>query len=124
MERSEILTAMAELKLYGMIAFSADWTGPRKQNWAIAAVSSHLQSLRKSGAGEGIRTLDPNLGKGAGRLLRGIRKYPRPLRKRMETESCYDSARRDILRPSLTVDTMWTPFCTRGPSWTGLPAFF
>jgi hypothetical protein len=39
MERSEILTAMAELKLYGMIAFSADWTGPRKQNWAIAAVS-------------------------------------------------------------------------------------
>jgi len=51
----------AELKLYGMIAFSADWTGPRKQHWAIAAVSSHLQSLRKLERAKGFEPSTPTL---------------------------------------------------------------
>ncbi len=37
--------------------------GTGKQNMAPGDHSKSLISLRKSGAGEGIRTLDPNLGK-------------------------------------------------------------
>ncbi len=40
---------------------SRTWTG--KQKAAPKDRSNPLISLRKSGAGEGIRTLDPNLGK-------------------------------------------------------------
>ena len=39
----------------------ASWVG--KQIMAPMDRSKSLTSLRKSGAGEGIRTLDPNLGK-------------------------------------------------------------
>src|SRR5579883_993700 len=38
-------------------------SGARKQKTAPNSRSKQLISLRKSGAGEGIRTLDPNLGK-------------------------------------------------------------
>jgi hypothetical protein len=38
-----------------------------------------LISLRKSGAGEGIRTLDPNLGKIALELFGSIPEYPTAL---------------------------------------------
>ena len=41
---------------------------PGKQKAAPRDRSKSLISLRKSGAGEGIRTLDPNLGKVAGTL--------------------------------------------------------
>jgi hypothetical protein len=95
-----------------------------KQKTAPRDRSKPLISLRKLGAGEGIRTLDPNLGKGAGRLLRGIRHYPWALRNTVITDTCYDRARRDILRSSHAVDTMWTPFFSRGSSWTALPASF
>ncbi len=37
--------------------------GPGKQKTAPKDRSNKLISLEKSGAGEGIRTLDPNLGK-------------------------------------------------------------
>ncbi len=37
--------------------------GPSKQKRPRRTVFNRLISLRKSGAGEGIRTLDPNLGK-------------------------------------------------------------
>jgi hypothetical protein len=40
------------------------------------------------------------------------------------TRTCYDGARYGILRSSLTVDTMWTPFFIRGNPWTGLPVSF
>ena len=84
----------------------------------------HSDFIEKSGASEGIRTLDPNLGKGAEWLLLGIREYPQALRNILVSASCYDRARRDILRSSITVDTMWTPFSSRGSLWIGLPASF
>jgi hypothetical protein len=38
-------------------------TGPGKQKTPLRAFAKSLIFLRKTGAGEGIRTLDPNLGK-------------------------------------------------------------
>ena len=52
--------------------------GSGKQKTAPKDRSKPLISLRKSGAGEGIRTLDPNLGKVVDILFGGIPGYPEP----------------------------------------------
>ena len=52
----------------------ARWAG--KQKTAPKDRFNTLISLKKSGAGEGIRTLDPNLGKIALELFGGIPEYP------------------------------------------------
>ena len=50
---------------------------PGKQKAAPKDRSNSRISLRKSGAGEGIRTLDPNLGKVEHIIFGGIPQYPR-----------------------------------------------
>jgi len=50
--------------------------GTGKQKTAPKDRSKHLIFLKKSGAGEGIRTLDPNLGKVVDSLSGGIPRYP------------------------------------------------
>ena len=50
--------------------------GAGKQKTAPKDRFNRFISLKKTGAGEGIRTLDPNLGKIAVTLFRGIRQYP------------------------------------------------
>eukprot|EP01037_Dinobryon_pediforme_P001387 gene1387-1408_t len=65
---------------------------------------------RKSGAGDGIRTHDPNLGKVVRGLLQATPGYPKPLRLPTNTMVCYDALRRHSLDFPITVDTMWTPF--------------
>ncbi len=47
-----------------------------KQKRPRGTVFIALIFLRKFGAGEGIRTLDPNLGKVAGLLLQAIPEHP------------------------------------------------
>ncbi len=49
------------------LAYSFGDVAPCKQKRPRRTVFNHLISLRRSGAGEGIRTLDPNLGKVASR---------------------------------------------------------
>ncbi len=53
--------------------------GSGKQKTAPKDRFNTVISLRKSGAGEGIRTLDPNLGKVALELFGGILEYPTAL---------------------------------------------
>ena len=85
-------------------------------------IRKYLILLKNFGAGEGIRTLDPNLGKVACGLLWSTPPYPASLRLPRNTIACYDTPREGALRLSPTVDTMWTPFSrchqsSRSPSW-------
>ncbi len=56
-------------------AFPTIARGPGKQKAALKDRSKPLISLRQSGAGEGIRTLDPNLGKRRQTLLSAATRF-------------------------------------------------
>ena len=59
---ASLLAPMEEAK-FGFARYPVLFQGACKQKPLEAVLSIALISLRKLGAGEGIRTLDPNLGK-------------------------------------------------------------